>query len=127
MKKLNLKNLNIKNGDLILIAVILVFTIFLFLPSSSSSNKLKANIYSDGELVQTISLSSVTESYEFEINGCTLLVESDGVSFAQSTCSDLLCVKRGKLSVHGAAMACLPNTVVIEITEESSSFDAVAY
>lgn len=115
-----------KKGDLILIFAVLIFAVCLFLPSGSSEN-LIATIYVDGEVFETIDLSSVSTSYEIEINECVLLVQNDGVSFISSTCSDLLCVNRGKLTSSSSAMACIPNNVVIEISEDSSSFHAVAY
>jgi hypothetical protein len=88
---------NITKGDGILIVFLLVMCAVLFVTSFADSEKLKAEIYVDGEKAHSIALSEVTESYTLTENYCQLLVEKDGVSFVYSDCGDKLCIKKGKL------------------------------
>ncbi|MCM1364594.1 MAG: NusG domain II-containing protein [Faecalibacterium sp.] len=118
----------IKKGDILIIALLCIICILLFIPSFISSGSKTAVIYLDGEVQHEIDLSKTEKEYTLEVGGCTLTVDSDGVTFAKSTCPDKLCVKKGRLHESGDTMACVPNKVVVTVKSSGKSqFDAVAY
>lgn len=118
----------ITKGDILLIIGIVILTATLFIYSFSGSDTLKAQIYLDGESVKEIDLSEVKDSYTVIVGQCELLIENDGVTFLSSKCSDKLCVKRGKLTKKGDAMACVPQKVVVSIkSTKGKQPDIVTY
>lgn len=120
---------SITKGDIILIACLVLITILLFVSSFTDNNdSIKAEIYSNGEKIEEISLSMVESSYTLELGQCELLIERDGVSFIKSQCSDKLCVKKGKLTKKGDAMACVPEKIVVCLkSEKGKQPDSVTY
>lgn len=106
-------------GDILLIVSLCLIIVLLFLPSfGDADEKLTAEIYHNGELVKTVSLSE-TEGEEITVGNCELLIEKDGVIFVDSDCRDRLCIKRGKLKRKGDTMACVPEKVVAVIKGEN--------
>lgn len=126
----NHREIAVKKGDILLIVCLLLLSLLLFARSFSTAASLEAEIYLAGEKVQTLSLSSLSESETVSVGGCELLLEKDGVTFLHSDCRDLLCVKRGKLSKQGDTMACVPNKVVVVLRAcggEENEIHGVAY
>lgn len=106
-------------GDILLIVSLCLIIVLLFLPSfGDADEKLTAEIYHNGEIVKTVSLSE-TDGEEITAGNCELLIEKDGVSFIHSDCRDKLCIKRGKLKRKGDTMACVPEKVVAVIKGEN--------
>lgn len=128
--KLNLT----KNTKIILtISAFLFFTVFfclLWIMSSGSSSdsdkgsgKLIAEIYQNGELTQSISLNTVTESYTFVIQGendCENEVEvrPGSIGIISASCPDKVCVNQGFVDNSLLPIVCLPNNLVIQVYEE---------
>lgn len=83
-------------------------------------------IYQNGGLAETVDLMSVSKAYTIELEGNTILIEPDGVSVKEANCPDMLCVRQGKIHKPGHSIVCLPNRVVIEISDGESGVDAVA-
>ncbi len=119
----------ITKGDMVLIVCVIALAVFLFVrPFLSSDEGLRVKIYLDGEVVAEKSLSALSESEALSVGGCELLLERDGVTFLSSECEDKLCVNRGKLSMKGDSMACVPERVAVVITgEKSPTFDGISY
>lgn len=106
----------ITKGDIILVAFLVALCAVLFAFSFTDENDiLKAEIYLGGEKVQETVLSDMDESRRLKVGGCELLIEKDGIAFISSQCEDQLCVKKGKLTRKGDAMACVPEKVVVNI------------
>jgi len=83
-----------------------------------------AVIYSGGEVVYRINLGNVTQAYEINLGGNTVLVEPGAISVKRADCPDKLCVRQGKIS--GGVIACLPNKLLISVEEDKSGeIDAV--
>lgn len=113
------RKLPLLKGDIILIIFLCLFIVILFISSFKGENeKLTAEIYFEGELVETVALSECTGEV-ITVGNCTLLLEKDAVSFTHSDCPDKLCIKRGKLRRKGDTMACVPEKVVAVIKGES--------
>lgn len=107
-------------------AVLLACTAYiLFQPKSSSS---VAGIYKDGELIQKIDVSNVTEAYTIDLDGKnTVLVAPNSISMCDAKCPDGVCVAHGPLKKGGTPIICLPNKVVIKwIDAENEEYDAIA-
>ena len=78
-----------------------------------------ARISVDGELIDTIDLSRVTEAYDISIDTeyghNTVHVEPGAISVTDADCPDGICVRQGKLTSSGTPIVCLPHKLVIEI------------
>ena len=83
-------------------------------------------IYKNGELYEAFDLMSVSKAYTIDLEGNKILVEPEGVSVKEADCPDRLCVKQGRINMPGHSIVCLPNRVVIEISDGESGVDAVA-
>ena len=113
---------------LILAAIIAVCLVAEMMIRGAENPSRFAGIYRDGELLYTIDLRGSTPR-EYEItgaNGGRNVVRADGnasVYMAESNCRDGYCVRRGAVG-GGAPIVCLPNRVVIKLTDYSADVDA---
>ena len=109
-----------KKTDLIFIAAILAagIAIWYIYGLIYGGRAVKAEIYYNNELVDTVGLESGHER-TFSIPQkprIVFQVDNDGnISFIQSDCPDKICIKTGKLHTVGQSAACLPNGVVLKI------------
>ena len=90
-----------------------------------------ARITLDGELVEEIDLSAVTEPYTFTLEGPggftnTIEVEHGRIRVLEAGCPDQVCVNQGYISDGTVPIVCLPNRLVIEIVGGGDSLDAAA-
>ena len=89
-----------------------------------------AEIYSDGKLLYTINLNDVSSPYEIPIEyggkSNTVYIEKDCISVSAANCPDKLCIKSGKIKNNSYPIVCLPNKLVIKITDNVSLPDAVS-
>ena len=78
-----------------------------------------ARISVDGELLQTVDLSRVTEAYDMDIDTAyghnTVHVEPGAISITEADCPDHVCVRRGAISGGGIPIICMPHRLIIEI------------
>ena len=84
-------------------------------------------IWLDGQCLERIDLSRVTEPYTFPLTGKSGLtnlveVEPGRIRVREADCPDQICVDRGWLEADGQPIVCLPNTLVIQV--EAPSGDA---
>lgn len=93
-----------------------------------------ANIYQNGNLVRTLELDAAEEDYTFTIYGThgeenTIEVRDGKVGMVSANCPDQLCVDMGFISTGTMPVTCLPNHIVIEITDTQAVGrpDGVAY
>lgn len=107
---------------LILLAVILAVSgavgiYFLTRPTAPGDT---AIIYMDGQLVDRVDLTKVTENYTKEFTGAsgitnTVEFAQGQIRVAESTCPDHVCVYQGWIEANGFPIACLPNTLIIQV------------
>lgn len=105
--------------------------------SSGHSGDLIVEIYQNGERIQSIALSRVSETYSFTVSGegdAYNLVEVSpaGVRILEASCPDKLCVHQGALPGSLLPITCLPNRLVIRLTDASrmdspDTADALTY
>lgn len=119
----------ITKGDVALIAFLCLVIILLFTPSFfAADEKLTAYVYLDGEVVEAVEFSELSESRKITVGGCEILLQNDGVSFVESECRDKLCIKKGKLRRKGDTMACVPEKVVVTLkSEKKDDFHIATY
>ncbi len=124
------ERLGLRAGDGAIYAVLVLLCAALFLlPLLKSGNDgLTAQIVADGKTVETVALSSLEGTETRTVNGCVIVLSSDGVRVTDADCPDRLCVKTGKISRAGTAIACVPNRVVVTLRQEKNeTIDGVAY
>ena len=117
---------------LLLIAVLCVARIYGFSHNSTKNGQLLyADIYQNGELLQTIRLDTVTGEYTFEVLGKdgvsnTVCVRPGSIAIVSASCPDQICVHQGFISSSLLPITCLPNRLVIQVREEAFSTEAYA-
>lgn len=110
---------------LLIIAVICGIRIYAVSHRSAEDvQALYADLYQNGELLQTIRLDTVTDEYTFEISGengvsNTVCVRPGSIAIVSASCPDQICVHQGFISTSLLPITCLPNRLVIRIREES--------
>lgn len=116
-----------RKGDIAVIALIIAAAVFAVFGFSNDENP-QAVITVDGEVVETVDLSSVKE--RIVINPDTepkvvIVAENGEIRFESAECEDRLCVNTGSLKKGGDTAVCLPAKTVITVT--GSDVDAVVY
>lgn len=128
-------SMNDRKKAVLLAAVLLVTAILcgirIYAVSNSSTGNgqaLYADIYQNGELLQTIRLDTVTDEYIFEVPGeggasNTVCVRPGSIAIISATCPDQICVHQGFISTSLLPITCLPNRLVIRVREEAVCLD----
>lgn len=128
-------SMNDRKKAVLLAAVLLVTAILcgirIYAVSHSSTGNghaLYADIYQNGELLQTIRLDTVTDEYIFEVPGeggasNTVCVRPGSIAIISATCPDQICVHQGFISTSLLPITCLPNRLVIRVREEDACLD----
>lgn len=117
-----------RKGDIAVIALIIAAAFIFAYASISGGENLQAVITVDGEVVETIDLSSVKEKIIItpDTQPRVIIVAENGeIRFESAECEDKLCVNMGSLKKGGDTAVCLPAKTVI--TVEGSDVDAVVY
>ena len=119
---------------LVLILLALGSCLYLLSARSGSKTGTLVRITQKGQVIREISLSEVTESYEFTVWGENdsyniIRVSPEGVQVTEASCPDKICVRTGIRKDSLLPIICLPNQLVIEILEEDelSWPDTVTY
>ena len=87
---------------------------------------LRAEIWLDGMLVETVDLGALTEEREIVVNAhVTVLAEPGRVRVEHSDCPDKLCEKMGWSSSPAKPLICLPNRVTVAVLGGRAETDAV--
>lgn len=110
---------------LLIIAAILLLCVGLsllfFLPAEKAT---RAEIWSEGKLLETVDLSVDRELEVTSSNGVNVITVKDGaIAVTHADCPDGYCMKRGFCD-GGVQIVCLPNRLVIRFVGEQS-VDAV--
>lgn len=120
---------NIKKGDLVIVAVVLILAVLVFVPFAlAPSQSLTCEITQDDEVIRRVRLGAgYQETITIEGDSVTnvIQIDSDCVYFASSDCPDQVCVRTGKLTRAGQIAVCLPNRVVVRLVGAQEEVDAV--
>lgn len=124
-----LRSLRLRPGDFVVAALVLALAggVWLcFLPRGGGP--VYAEIYQEQTLVKRVALADgIRETVTLE--GAVLnRIEIDGrtVRFAESSCSDQVCVRTGTLTRTGQTAVCLPNRAVVRLTGGEPEVDVIA-
>ena len=117
---------NLKRGDLLLIAGLLLLTLtlfFLFIWNQDTGAAVVVAV--DGKEVARYSLE---ENGTYVLNGGTnTLVIEDGKAFlTQADCPDHLCVKQGKINGAGQVITCLPNRLTVTVVGTEGDVELIS-
>lgn len=76
-----------------------------------------ADVYQNGEFLQTLRLDEPVEYTLFASNGGsnTIRVQNGRICVSHATCPDQVCVKQGWVSTDATPIVCLPNGLVIQV------------
>lgn len=94
---------------------------------------LYANVYLQGELLTSIDLRAVTETYTFTVEipegGYNLIdVKPGAIAVLDADCPDKLCVLSGYADSALLPVICLPHGLIIRLeTDTSATPDAISY
>lgn len=93
--------------------------------STEDGQTLYADLYQNGELLQTICLDTVVGEYTFDIPGeagatNTVCVRPGSIAIVSASCPDQICVHQGFISTSLLPITCLPNRLVIRVREEAA-------
>lgn len=123
-------------GGIILVILGISIGAFWFLNVKSPTGHI-AEIYQNGELIQTIDLNTVTEDYTITIPGegdiyNIIEVHHGEIGIIEASCPDGLCINMGFIHSSGIPITCLPNKLVVKIiggdaVSEAEEIDGVAY
>jgi len=114
---------------LLLGAAIVISGISAFMLRQTPANR--ARVILDGELIEVIDLSAVSEPYTFVVECETgmnvIAVETGSIRVSEADCPDGSCIRRGWVSGGAAPIVCLPHRLVIEFEiSETPKIDAIA-
>lgn len=116
MKKL------ITKKDFVLVIIVLVVSLAGLILVNSADKGKTATIKVDGEVVETLLLN---EDTSVEFNNVVIACENGEIYVKESTCTDKVCMRSGKISKSGEGIICAPNRVSIQIDGKSNLPDAM--
>lgn len=118
---------------LLLLVLCIVSVFFIFIKKQPATACLHAEIYQNGELLQTIDLSAVTGPYSFTVE-CpdggfnTITVRPGAIGICDADCPDKLCVSMGYADSSLLPIVCLPHSLVIQVKEKDGGLiDGMTY
>ena len=118
--------MKLKKMDLILILSVLILALggFVFYGILGKKDAGNVVIEVDGAVYGEYKLY---ENQEIFINDTNILIIENGeTSMYEANCPDQICVEHVSISKNGETIVCLPNKVVVTVTEgQDSSLDAV--
>ena len=122
-----------KRGDkamlFIFIALLLLTLTSYFISRLYQTEKLVAEIRSDGVLIKEVPLSKELSEeivVEYKNGKNIIIVENDKIAVISADCPDKDCVRRGWLRFRGDFAICLPNHLSIRVLG-SDEVDAVTF
>ncbi|MEI3337682.1 MAG: NusG domain II-containing protein [Clostridium sp.] len=116
---------------ILILALIIVLSLFSLKMINRESKTLGiVKVIKNNEVIKTIDLSKVKESYEFEVKGDneesnTIKVENTGVSIVSASCKDKICIHTGKIKDSSLPIVCLPNKLIIKFESTKESEDDI--
>lgn len=116
-----------QKGDIlaiVLVVVLAVMTAVAFIPKEDSSAAF-AEIYRDGERLQTVPLAEDTVLKVTNRYTNTVTIQDGKVAITESDCPTGDCISCGWISGSARSIVCLPNGIEIRIVSESDDVDFV--
>ena len=90
-----------------------------------------ADIYQSGELIASIPLNEVRETYRFTVTGDEghvneIEIRPGSIGIISADCPDKLCVRQGFISDSRLPVTCLPNRVVIRLRPQEENSETIS-
>lgn len=120
----------ITKNDIILIVIYALVVVFAFVFKNISSDNLIAEIYFNGEIIDTVNLSDKEEKviYTGVHNETVIRADKGRIYFLASCCPDKVCTESGILEKNGDFASCLPEKVIVKVVgEKQDGIDAIVY
>ncbi len=113
-----------------LILLTVLSLLYILLPKSPDAG-LIADIYQSGELIASIPLDEVRETYRFTVTGDEghvneIEVRPGSIGIISADCPDKLCVRQGFISDSRLPVTCLPNRVVIRLRPQEEDKNTIS-
>ena len=107
----------------IILGMVVAFVLLYAILALKETNAVIVTV--DGEIYGEYSLD---ENQEIKINNTNVLIVQDGFAYVkEATCSEQICVNHKKISKNKEVIVCLPNKVMIEVTDDKpNTIDAIA-
>jgi len=125
----------LKKGDLVIVISALLLACIVWLAASShrggnGAQGLVAEIYMDGQLTRTISLSEKEQEQELRLESTygynVLQVGPQGARIIEADCRNQDCVHTGMQNLQGGVIACLPHRLLIRLSGgKGAKYDAI--
>ncbi len=118
----------LKRGDLVICGAVLLLAaaLMLFLQRPGGGERLYAEVYQDGKLIERAALHQDTDR-TIDVGGHnTVVLRGGSACMYAADCRDQVCVRTGTLTRAGQAAVCVPNRVVLRIVGENGTVDAIA-
>ena len=116
----------------LVLAVLAAGAFLLFRPGAGDQEQgTVARITLDGELIEEIDLSALTEPKTIVVEGKdgltnTIIAEHGSIRVEKADCPDQVCVRQGAISDGTVPIVCLPNKLIIEIRGGGGGLDGAA-
>ena len=120
-----MKHLNKIIIGILALIILLCLMAIVVISNYKSSSPQQAIIKLNGEIIDTIDLTTITEPLTFTVeNGQggvnTIHAEKGKIAIIEANCPDQLCVERGYITNSLLPSVCLPNGLIIEIQDHTS-------
>jgi len=115
---------------IIFLLIIILLCIAWICLHTSEEALITADIYQNGQLLQSIDLNQVTENYTFTVTGendCynEIEVRPGSIGILSASCPDKLCVHQGFVDSSLLPITCLPNRLVIQLRSQDNTSDTI--
>lgn len=111
----------IRPFDIVLVVLLIGLSAAYLIAAHASGGELVAVVRQNGEEIKRISLTEVTDPYDYKIDGeynIVLNVKKGSIEFTHSDCPDKVCIKTGALTFGGSSAVCLPARVSVSVVRE---------
>ncbi len=114
----------------VLILITALSLLYILLPKSPKGG-LIADIYQSGELIASIPLNEVRETYRITVTGDEghvneIEIRPGSIGIISADCPDKLCVHQGFISDSRLPVTCLPNRVVIRLRPQEENSETIS-
>lgn len=106
-----------KRNDYIILASITI-VVLLMLVIKGVNHNITGKYVKITESGVTIGIYPLNTDTTIELSGNTINISGGKVTMADADCPDRLCMKQQSVSKLGEAIVCLPNKVVVEVTDD---------
>lgn len=117
-----------RKADMLLVGGLVLIAALLWVIFQKENSGAYVVVRVEGEVVARYSLSEDLDTVIKGENGRTnhLRIANGEVFLSEASCPDKLCVSQGRISNVGAAIICLPNQVVLEISgKDEEGYDII--